>query len=304
MAFIPIDEADIAGARALRTEFARFWSTEQGLPRDVYDRFISATPTAAAVVVDQVMDGPAPGVWVRPAQARSGGAVLFLHGGGYRQGSARAYVGLVSQLAVRLHVPVFALDYPLAPESQLPEALNLAVAALGRLVDTHTAVAVVGDSAGGGLSLATVADAHRQNVDAVAVAVFSPWTDLTLSGPSVHEFAIGDPLLDPEYLRDCATDYLGSAAPDDPRAFPLFGAPDALPPMLIQVGTDEILLDDSRRLAEAIEKAGGAVTLEVWQGLHHVFQLNVAELASARRALDTAAKFLSAHLFGMDAAIS
>ncbi len=295
MAFIPIEDADIARGRALRTEFARFWSTEQGQPRDVYDRFISATPTADGVTVDDVTGEP--GVWVRPAQTRPDAAVLFVHGGGYRQGSAHAYVGLVSQIAVRSGVAVFALEYPLAPESQLPEALDLAVATLGRLSENHAAVAVVGDSAGGGLSLATVAEAHRVGVDAAAVAVFSPWTDLTLSGPSMREFAIGDPLLDPAYLRDCAIDYLGSAAPDDPRASPLFGPVDALPPVLIQVGTDEILLDDSTRFAEAVEKAGGTVQLEIWQGMHHVFQLNVEELASARRAVDNAADFLSAHLF-------
>jgi acetyl esterase/lipase len=114
----------------------------------------------------------------------------------------------------------------------------------------------------------------------------------------MREFAIGDPLLDPAYLRNCASAYLGSAAPDDPRASPLFGATEALPPVLIQVGTDEILLDDSRRLANALERAGGTVKLEVWQGMHHVFQLNVAQLASARRALDTAADFVSSHLLG------
>jgi acetyl esterase/lipase len=185
----------------------------------------------------------------------------------------------------------------LAPESQLPDALSLAVATLTRLRGDYAAVAVAGDSAGGGLALATAIHAHRIGLEVAAVAAFSPWTDLSLSGASVHEHAIGDPLLDPAYLRESAAAYLGSASPDDPRASPLFGISDGLPPLLLQVGSDEILLDDSRRFA-AVENVGGTVRLEVWQGMHHVFQLNVEQLASARRALDTAGEFLSQHLAG------
>lgn len=297
MAFIPIDPDDIPAGRALRTEFARFWSTEQGEPRDVYDRFIGATPTADGVHVEHLSD-PAPGFWIRPEAAVSDRVILFLHGGGYGQGSANAYIGFVSQIVARSGVAAFALDYTLAPEAHLPAALDLAVATVKRLRHDHGAVAIVGDSAGGGLSLATAAAAHRENADAAAVAVFSPWTDLTLHGDSMAEFAIGDPLLDPAYLRACAAAYLGTASADDPRASPLFGAVEMLPPVLIQVGSDEILLDDSRRFADAVEKAGGSVRLEVWQGMHHVFQLNVEQLASARRALDIAADFVTTHLVG------
>jgi monoterpene epsilon-lactone hydrolase len=298
MTLIPIDDDDVAAGRALRTEFARFWSTEQGDPRDVYDRFIAATPVASDVALQHVSGDPAPGIWVRPVEALPDRVVLFLHGGGYGLGSAPAYAGLVSQVATRTRSAVFALEYPLAPESQLPEALDLAVQTLTRLNRDHAAVALAGDSAGGGLSLVLAAHAGRQGIDVAAVAVFSPWTDLTLSGASVRAHAVGDPLLDPAYLRSSAAAYLGSAADDDPRASPLFGAPNGFPPLLIQVGSDEILLDDSRRFTDLVERAGGNVTLEVWQGMHHVFQLNVVQLASARRALDRAGVFLSSHLTG------
>ncbi len=298
MPHFPIDDDDIAAGRALRTEFARFWSTEQGDPRDVYDRFIAATPVADGVTVDHVDDDPARGTWVRPADAAPDRAVLFLHGGGYGVGSAAAYAGFVSQLAVHTGAPFFALDYPLAPEARVPEALDLAVATLARLCQSHAAVAIVGDSAGGGLSLATAARAHRERLAPSAVAVFSPWTDLGLSGASMREFAIGDPLLDPAYLRASAAAYLGSASADDPRASPLFDTKDGLPPLLIQVGSDEILLDDSRRFASAIEKNGGIVELEEWQGMHHVFQLNVTQLATARKAVSRAGAFLARHLDG------
>jgi epsilon-lactone hydrolase len=295
---IPIDDDDIPAGRALRAEFGRFWSTEQGEPRAIYDRFIAATPVAPDVTVQRVTNDPGPGVWVRPADAAPDRALLFVHGGGYGLGSASAYTGLVSQLAARARTAAFALDYPLAPESQLPEALDLAVATLSRLCRTHGAVAIAGDSAGGGLALATAARAVQERLKLAAAATFSPWTDLSLSGASVRTYGISDPLLDPAYLRDSAAAYLGSAAPEDPRASPLFGVVDDLPPLLIQVGSDEVLLDDSRRFAAAVADAGGSVRLEVWEGMHHVFQLNTEQLVSARRALDSAGEFLSKHLDG------
>jgi epsilon-lactone hydrolase len=296
MSLIPIDDADIPAARALRVEFARFWSTERGDPRAVYDRFVAETPVAAGVDVTPATTDPAPGVWVRPTGAAPERIVLFLHGGGYGLGSTAAYVGLVSQLAVRAGVACFALEYPLAPEARLPDALDLAVASLSGLAGQYSAVAVAGDSAGGGLALATLARARRDGVDVAAAAVFSPWTDLGLRGESVRRNAVADPILDPAYLRRSAAAYLGSAPADDPRASPLYGDVAELPPLLIQVGSDEVLLDDSRRFADAAARAGAPVTLEEWQGMHHVFHFNVAELAAARDALDRAARFLSAHL--------
>jgi epsilon-lactone hydrolase len=295
---IPIRDEEISAERALRAEFIRYWSTEQGDPRDVYDRFVAATPIAGGVSVQHTTDDPAPGIWVHPADALPDRAVLFLHGGGYGLGSASAYAGLVSQIAARTHIAVFALDYPLTPESQLPEALDLAVQTLRGMCATAAAVAIVGESAGGGLSLATAARAVEESIGVAAVAVFSPWTDLSLSGDSVREYAVSDPLLDPAYLRTSAAAYLGSAAPKDPYGSPLFGRLDGLPPLLIQVGSDEVLLDDSRRFARGVADAGGSVRLEVWEAMHHVFQLNVEQLESARKALDSAGEFLTFHLAG------
>jgi acetyl esterase/lipase len=294
MTLIPIDEDDIAPARALRTEFVRFWSTAQGEPRDVYDEFIRATPTASGVTTRSVTDDPAPGYWCAPADTHPGRVMLFLHGGAYGLGHVEAFLGLVSQIAVRARVPVFALEYPLAPEATLAVARDLAVSTLERLTATFSAVAVVGDSAGGGLSLATAFEARRRGIPVSAIVAFSPWTDLSLSGASVREFAVGDPLLDVAGLRNAAAAYLGAAAATDPRASPLFDR-GPLPPTLIQVGSDEILRDDSRRFAEAASTTGTDVMLEEWQGMHHVFVLNTQHLASARRALDHAAAFLEKH---------
>ena len=293
MSVIPIGD-DVEAERALRAEFERFYRTEQGEPRAVYDKFIAATSIADGVTARQATDDPAPGVWVRPDGAPTDRALLFLHGGGYGLGSAAAYAGLVSQLACRANVAAFILDYPLAPEAKLPVALDLAVDALVRLADSHAAVAIAGDSAGGGLTLATAARAVQAGIRVAAAAVFSPWTDLSLSGATV--LTATDPLLDPDYLRTSAAAYVGNASLEDPRASPLFGVMEGLPPLLIQVGTDEVLLDDSRRFAAAVENVDGTVHLEVWEGMHHLFQLNVDQLASARRALDTAGGFVADHL--------
>jgi len=296
MPIIPIATEDIAAGRALRTTFAHFWSTETGEPRTVYDRFVAATPTVAGTTVVPSADDAAPGIWVRPVVSSDTGVLLFLHGGGYGLGSATAYVGFVSHLAARAGVSTFILDYPLAPEAQLPVALDLAVATLRRLRDRHPAVAVAGDSAGGGLALAALTQATDQGIEVAGAAVFSPWTDLSLSGASVSAHAIGDPLLDPAYLRQSAAAYLGDTTADDPRASPLVNASGGLPPILVQVGTDEILLDDAVRYAEAVHTAGGQVELQVWQGMHRVFQFNVEQLGSARRAVASAGEFVAARL--------
>ena len=281
--------------RALRVEFAKFWSSAQGEPRDVYDTFVGATPIAAGVTTRESTDDPAPGWWCEPADAVPGRAILFIHGGGYGLGHAGPYRGLCSQIAARSRTSVFALEYPLAPEETVGVALELAVASLAEMATAFPSVAVVGDSAGGGLSLATVLEAGRRGIPLSALVAFSPWTDLSLSGDSVSAFAVADPLLAPDYLRASAAAYLGSAPATDPRASPLFDKVLKLPPTLIQVGSDEILRDDSRRFAERAQAAGSDIVLEEWQGMHHVFQLNTRQLVSARRALDRAAAFLDGH---------
>lgn len=280
---------DVVATRRLRDEFARFWSQVVEDPRAHFDRFISATPIADGVSFREVTDPSAPGWWCEPAGARPNSVVLHLHGGAYTKGSARAFRGLASQIAVRTRRAVFTLDYPLAPEARLPVALNMTAATVDRLCTTHDSVAIVGDSAGGGLALASLT--HEALPD--AVVLFSPWTDLTLSGASMIDPSIHDPLLAHERLAESTRAYLGDEAADDPSASPLFDIPRRLPRLLIQVGTNEVLLDDARRYVAAARRTGHDVQLEEYEGLHHVFQLNVAELEAARQALDRAARFLA-----------
>ena len=294
---IPLSDAERDREVALRRHFADFWGSETGEPRAIYDRFVAASPRAAHMAIEEVDTGQVHGRWVRPRSAGAGQAILFIHGGGYVQGSAEAYRGFVSQIVSRTGIPAFVIDYPLAPEASLPVAPQAALAAWRYLVDQgYDRIAIVGDSAGGGLSLVALQQLARRSEGPAPVAgvVFSPWTDLAFTGPSMTDPAVVDPLIGYDYLQDCARKYFGAYAPSDPLASPLHGDCAGLPPLLVQVGTDERLLDDSRQFAQRAAEAGVPVTLEIWEGMHHVFQLDVTHLDSSRAALDRAARFLGA----------
>lgn len=289
---IPLDDSDAKLLPPLYEYFKSFWSDTSQEPRPHYNRFIANTPIVDGVVFRPAAASEPTGLWCEPPSADAEKAMLYLHGGAYVMGNADAYRGFVSQIAARARCSAFILDYPLAPEASIPAALDLAHGAVDSLLSTCPRIAIAGDSAGGGLALATLANLRDMRPVAAAV-LFSPWTDLTLGGRSIQEKAHSDVLLDPPKLADAAKAYVGALPLDDPRASPLFGIPPDLPPILIQVGSEEVLLDDARRYAVEARKAGASITLEVWQGLHHVFQLDVKTLASSRRALDRVAAFLT-----------
>jgi monoterpene epsilon-lactone hydrolase len=156
-------------------------------------------------------------------------------------------------------------------------------------------VALVGDSAGGGLALSVLGDTATTSPAIASIAVFSPWLDLAMTGASVASPDIHDPIFQPEMLAGPAGAYLAGADPRDGRASPLYAVPEVVPPLLIQVGGDEILLDDARRYAQAAADKGGEVRLDIFEGLHHVFQGATRDLPAARRALDAVAAFLNRH---------
>lgn len=303
---IHIDAEERARETALRQHFAAFWASASGELRDIYDTFIGASPLTDDVSLEAVDEAGVHGWWVRPRAASNAAskqatlakqAILYLHGGGYVLGSSKAYRGFVSQIVSRTQLPALVIDYPLAPEATLPAAPTAALHAYRwMLAQGVERIAIVGDSAGGGLSLVTLAELAKFSGDPAPVAgvVFSPWTDLAFTGKSMRDPNVSDPLIGHDYLRDCARKYLGTTSAVDPIASPLFSDMQGLPPLLIQVGTDERLLDDSRQYADRAALAGVPVQLEVWEGMHHVFQLDVAHLASSRNALDRAAAFLAA----------
>ncbi|WFR94097.1 alpha/beta hydrolase fold domain-containing protein [Rhizobium tumorigenes] len=294
--FHPLSADERPAEQAALAAIGAYFANATGTMRDAYDNMTAHTPVAAGVTTERVDSPETQGWWVRPEKAANDRAVLFVHGGAYMLGSAKAYRGFASQIAVRSGVSVFVLDYPLAPEHPFPAAFDAAAAAPQWLkAQGYPQIALAGDSAGGAMVLASLAVERLEWPSVSAVIVFSPWVDLTLSGPSLLDPDTHDPVFKPEILAAAVDKYLAGADPRDDRASPLFAIPDSLPPLAIQVGTDELLLDDARRYAAAAATRGGEVRLDIYDGLHHVFQRSTEELPSAGNALDAAAQFLSDH---------
>ncbi len=268
-------------------------------PRDrvQFDAIIEAMAEAPAVRSEPGVVGGVPGWWCRPDGARPGAYLLFAHGGGYVLGSAFPFRKMAGQLACRARADAFIPDYRLAPEHPFPAAIDDVWAAyLGLVRDGASAIAVAGDSAGGGLALAVLSLAAQEGEGTFrpcGAAVLSPWTDLALTGDSMRTRAEADPILRREVLATMASDYLGTASPTDWRASPLHAPLLDLPPIRIDVGDDEVLLDDARRYAEAARAAGTEVTLAIWEGMPHVFQSSIGTIHAAEASLDAIGRFLN-----------
>jgi len=264
--------------------------TPEGRPG--YDELIARTSAPEGVSWTEGEVGGVPGWWCHPDDAAPGRAILYLHGGGFVIGSAAAYRGLASQIAARARGATFVAEYRLAPEHPFPAAFEDAGRALAGLQSAgFTTVATVGDSAGGGLALAALASGANQ---AVAAALFSPYIDLSHSGESMTSRADVDPILSPATLQQAADQYLNGADPRDPRVNAMAGDLSSLPPIRIDVGEDEILLDDSLRFEAAARSANVPCEVHVWQGMVHVFPTNIAMLKAASEALDGVGAFLEA----------
>ena len=252
------------------------------------------------VLVTDVLAGGVPAHWVESAETDSDRVLLFLHGGGFRLGSLGSDGELAARLGRAAGMRVLFLEYRLAPEHPFPAAIDDVRAAWHWLVtDQHLnpkSMALAGDSAGGGLSVALLVALRDARAELPAAAVLmSPTVDLTSSGASMSERVDQDPISTPASLRELASDYLAGADPKIPLASPLFASLSGLPPLLVQVGTADLLLSDAERLAKAAGEAGVQVTLEVGEGLPHVYQL-VAGTPEAAHATERIADFLRARV--------
>lgn len=228
-----------------------------------------------------------------PADAPDDEVVVYLHGGGYCSGSLDTHRGLGGALALASGRTVVTLDYRLAPEDPFPAALNDALLAFDQLAPAR--VAIAGDSAGGGLAAATaLALRDRGGAQPVALLLISPWADLTQSAGSYATQAGVDPMLGATSLNLMADGYLAGTDPTTPYASPVFGDLNGLPPVRIDVGSDEVLLDDSRTLSDRIRAAGGSAHLHVWPDMIHVFQAFPPEMVpEAAEAVTAAGTFLA-----------
>jgi monoterpene epsilon-lactone hydrolase len=253
-------------------------------------------PVPDDVRVTEVDAGGVPAHWLAAPGADAGRVLLFLHGGGYELGSLRSDGELAARLGRASGMRVLFPDYRLAPEHPFPAAIDDVLTAWHWLRSEQDlgsrSMAVAGDSAGGGLTVALLVALRDAGEPSPAAAVLmSPTVDLTSSGASMTERADQDPFSTPALLRQLACGYLAGADPKTPLASPLFAALFGLPPLLIQVGTADLLLSDSERLATAAADAGVDVTLEVGEGLPHVYQILLGT-PEAAEATERIGKFL------------
>jgi epsilon-lactone hydrolase len=267
--------------------------------RSLFDTMIAAAPVPADVVTTPGQLGGVPVVRVEVPGTTAGGVILYFHGGFFAIGSAAASVGLASDLARTARMPVVTVDYRLAPEHPYPAAPDDAMTAYRALLDSGqdpARVALAGESAGAGLAAVTLAAIARAGLPQPASAVLmSPWADLTGAGDSLTTKAEADPVITAEAVRVRARDYLGGADAADPAVSPVYASLAGLPPLLIQAGSHEVLLDDAIRLAARAAHDDVAVTLDVTPGVPHVFQAFAAILDEGQAALTRAGAFLRAH---------
>ncbi len=236
----------------------------------------------------------APGVEVDDPDRR---AILYFHGGGYVFGSPHTHRSLTFALTRRSDLPVFSLDYRLAPEDQCPAAIDDAAAAFDWMVAEGRRpqdIAIGGDSAGGGLALALLQRLRDEGRDPPAGAfLYSPWTDLTASGEAIEENGDSDVMFMPDTIRNGGPRYAGGLALDDPRASPLFGSMKGLPPLLVFASEAEVLRDDSVRLVEKARGEGVSVDFVLKPGLAHIWPVFTPVMPEANAALRRTVAFVS-----------
>ena len=273
--------------------------------RRLLKELLSAQPLPAEVTVTAAALGGVPTAEITVDGIEPRHVVLYFHGGVYVMGDAFLAADLASQVGRRAHAKAISVDYRLAPEHPYPAAVDDALAAYEALLHDGIAPADIvfaGESAGGGLAIATLVNARDHGLPLPAAAlVMSPYADLTLAGASMETRSEVDPLLSREALHARVTDYLAEQDAALALISPIFADLSGLPPLIIQAGTHEVLLDDAIRLAQQAASADVEFTLDITPGVPHVFQAYHPILDEAAAALDRAGQLLSAHLAVQDA---
>ena len=280
---------------AMKALVAREVATPQEM-RVVFEEL--AVPPAADIKCERVEAGGVDAEWVCAPNAASDRFVLYLHGGGYVIGSVNTHRDMIARISRAAQARVLALNYRLAPEHPFPAAVDDAVAGYKWLLAQGakpSQIAIGGDSAGGGLAAATLVAIRDAKLPTPAAGVLlSPWVDLEGLGESMTTRVEADPVVRKEGLVGMAQAYLGGQDPKTPLAAPLYADLKGLPPLLIQVGDAETLLDDSTRLEARAKAAGVRTKLEVWPEMIHVWQLFASFLPEGQQAIDGIGKFIVA----------
>jgi acetyl esterase/lipase len=268
--------------------------------RERLDAIGSTSPLAGDIRLEPIDAHGVPAECSLAPDSDASKVLLFFHGGGYCSGSIMSHRGMVTETGRAAQARTLAVGYRLAPEHPFPAAIEDARSAYRFLLDQGIApskIVIGGDSAGGGLTLAlmtSVRDA-REPLPACAWLV-SPWVDLQMTGASLAEKAAIDPLISKSYLEELASAYLAGADPANPLVSPLNADLAGLPPLLVQVGSAETLLDDAVRIARRAGAADVRVNLEIWPHMIHAWHLWAAQLEAGRRAIASAGAFIRAHL--------
>jgi epsilon-lactone hydrolase len=294
----PLDQEDSVAAAALRSAVAPTKGKIQGIAgRAPFNELMERVAIPKDVTFESASVGGIPGWWAKPPKALKGAAILHAHGGWFNLGTAQAYRNFVGHIALSAGVDAFIPECRLAPEHPFPAAVRDLEACYRGLIQGGIAkIALTGDSAGGNLALVLLSIASAQTPkDGIAVVgalVFSPVTDLTLTGESYDTRAEADPFFTKLQVAALVRAYLGETDPKNSLASPLYADLSGLPPIRVHVGNDEVLLDDSRRYVERAIATGVDAKLDVWMGMPHGFITNVGGFNAATQALAASGAFL------------
>ena len=287
----PLDHEDSATVAALRTAIVPMKGKLEGVQgRSPFNSVMERVASPEGITFEVATVGGIFGWWARVAHAPKGSAIVHMHGGWFNWGTAQAFRNFAGHIALSAGTDTFIPDYRLAPEHPFPAAVKDLEACYGGLVDEgFTRIALTGDSAGGNLALVllSIASARASSnggIAPVGTVVFSPVTDLGLTGESFDTRADQDPLFTKVQVARLVRSYLGENDPKNPLASPLYGELRALPPIRVHVGDDEVLLDDSRRYAERAVAAGVDAKLDIWMGMPHGFVTGIDRYHAANRA--------------------
>ncbi len=270
--------------------------------RNAVKEFSKISELPDDVKIKEILADEVDAVWITTPGSSYSPVIIYMHGGAYVSGAPNTHYNLCSHISRVSKGRVLSIDYRLAPEHPFPAALDDAVMVYKYLLDAEgispDKIIFSGDSAGGGLSLATLLKLKEiGEILPRAAVLFSPWLDLTLSGKSFKTHAKRDFMLSPEVLESAVKWYCDLKNPKNPFISPLFGDLKGLPSILIQVGTEELLLDDSIRFTKRAKKAGVNITLEIDEGMIHVYQAFASVAPEPKQALERVGEFIKKLIF-------
>ncbi len=289
---------EIQAVRALLAELPDMATLTIEETRALYDQLAANVPLPEHTFTEAKDADGVKAEWLKLDEVSGDTVIFYLHGGGYILGSPDSHRHMVAAICQAASASALIVDYRLAPENPFPAAVNDAVTAYKWLLEQGTAperIVIAGDSAGGGLTIATLVSLQEEGIALPAAAVcISPWVDLTNSAESYTTKVASDPMLTKERLDLMAQAYLQGQMPSIPLASPVFADLTGLPPLLIQVGTEEVLFDDAKNLEARAREANLDVTLQVWDEMIHVWHYFFPVLTDAREAIARIGEFIKA----------